>query len=126
MILILERKNKGEVQVIVTIPETDYQNIDKIKIECRAETSIPLGGMRLYIEDDQTQSIFAYVEGISEEMKEITLSQNQIFGILARPQAVKIITFKFWGRPWYYGKQDTKPHTGRVIIKSFTFVPKAH
>lgn len=114
-------KGADEVEARIQFPQMDARNFKDIKIKCSAQSQGDLGGVRLYLFDDQGQQQYAYLTGIQSEMQELIVSESSRFGILARPHAVNCLAIKLWGSPWYYTGQNTKAKSGQLVIERIVF-----
>jgi hypothetical protein len=111
----------GELDTKIEFPVIDARNISDIRITCSVISEQEIGGIRLYLSDDQGQTQYSYLTGIQSQKKELIINESERFGIFAKPQAVNSIIIKFWGIPWYYTDQRTKAQAGRLIIEKIIF-----
>jgi hypothetical protein len=114
-------KQNSEINTDITFPSIDLRNLDSIQIKCSGQSKENFGTVRLYLFDDQGQSQYTYIEGLSPEMENFNIPDSSILGMLAKPYAVNKLTIKLWSKPWYYTNQFIKAKSGRIVIEKITF-----
>ena len=117
----LSAEEKSEVEFKFQFPPIDTRCLREIQITCSATSKENFGGIRVYLFDDQGQSQYSFVDGISSETQTFTIFPLDRFGILARPQSVNSLAIKLWKKPWYHQSQSTTAESGQLIIKAIGF-----
>ncbi|MGA2916276.1 MAG: glucoamylase family protein [Sedimentisphaerales bacterium] len=117
-------EQSSEINTDITFPQIDLRNLDSIQIKCCGRSKDALGGIRLYLYDDQGQSQYTYIDSLLPEMKEFNIPDSSILGMLAKPDAVNKLTIKLWPKPWFYTNQNTKAKSGIIVIEKITFKQK--
>ncbi|MFA5292194.1 MAG: glucoamylase family protein [Phycisphaerae bacterium] len=114
----------SEINIDIIFPQIDGRNLDGIQIVCSGSSKEAFGGVRIYLYDDQGQSQYTFIDGITPELKQHNIPDSSIFGMLSKPYAVNKLTIKLWAKPWYYTNQCTKAKSGRLIIDKIIFKQK--
>lgn len=115
-------EQSSEINIDITFPQIDVRNLDCMQILCSGESKDDFGGIRIYLYDDQGQSQYTFIDGITPELKQIDIPESSIVGMLAKPYAVNKITIKLWAKPWYYTNQYTKAKSGKLIVGKIIFM----
>lgn len=114
----------GEVEARVHVsPPVDARVLGDMILRLTATSEQPMGGVRVQLRDEQGQTQYGYVGGLSGKARDIRLRRDLRYGFFARPQSVTQVIFKFWGRPWYYASQRTAAPRGSLLIESIEFLP---
>ena len=111
----------GEAEATIRIPPVDARNLKDVRIICGSESETVLGGLRVYFRDDQGQSQFAYINIMDGAVRPYIIRETGRYGMFARPHMLSSVTFKLWGRPWYYTERRTKSRQGKIILKKMIF-----
>ncbi len=83
----------------------------------------PLGGVRVLLRDENAQSQYAFLSRWIPVTRDMRVREEDRFGIFSRPEAIRTLTLKFWGSPWYYGSQRTSAKKGRLLVERISFLP---
>jgi hypothetical protein len=128
LIIDFNSTSESELDTTITFPQMDTRNLESIEITGFTQAKEAFGGIRLYLYDEQGQSLYAYAEPTrpthNTTSKTITIPESFIYGILAQPYAVDKLTIKLWAKPWYYTNQLTKAKAGKLVIEKIAFKGK--
>lgn len=124
-VLIHFNNNNNDAELICSFvfEPIDLSALDRLEIDLDVLPSsrLPVGELRLTVQDRFGQQRYAYVE-LDPDKNRYTIESRALYGIFLDEEAVQRVNLIFWKKPWYYSNQCMKTDTCELAIKAIRFL----